>query len=154
MTVLPDDACATSIEPVGQALSTVALPSSAYDCVRLLIALRMFTQRHLGWLAGHARREVLLRFSSRALKLSPDGPDASRRDALCRFSTGPASMSQEQESPSQLSGVFGPTLILAIGGLVAYFTIEPSLQSQRPDLAKRRLVPPPPSAKDLNAVHS
>jgi hypothetical protein len=47
-------------------------------------------------------------------------------------------MSQEQESPSQLSGLFGPTLILAIGGLVAYFTIEPSLVSRRPDLSSAR----------------
>jgi hypothetical protein len=50
-------------------------------------------------------------------------------------------MSQDQDSPSQLSGLFGPTLFVAIGGLVAYFTIEPTLDSRRPDLSKRVVVP-------------
>ncbi|HLJ12303.1 MAG TPA: hypothetical protein VKU82_14000 [Planctomycetaceae bacterium] len=63
-------------------------------------------------------------------------------------------MSQDQDSPSQLSGLFGPALIVAIGGLVAYFTIEPALESRRPDLSKRTLVPPPPAAPGLNALHS
>jgi hypothetical protein len=63
-------------------------------------------------------------------------------------------MGQTEESPSQLSGLFGPTLIVAIGGPVAYFTIEPSLESQRPDLSKNDIVPPPPSLPGLNAIHA
>ncbi len=62
-------------------------------------------------------------------------------------------MGQSEESPSQLPGLFGPTLIVAIGGLVAYFTIEPALESRRPDLSKNNIVPPPPSVPGLNAVH-
>lgn len=63
-------------------------------------------------------------------------------------------MGQSDESPSQLSGLLGPTLIVAIGGLVAYFTFEPALESRRPDLSNRPHVPKPPSVPGLNAIHA
>jgi hypothetical protein len=63
-------------------------------------------------------------------------------------------MGKSEDSPSQPSSFFGPTLIVALGGLVAYFTINPSLESLRPDLSKRASVPPPPSPGDLYALHS
>src|SRR5437870_3691387 len=63
-------------------------------------------------------------------------------------------MADSDDSKSQFSGLIGPGLIIVIGGLVAYFSFEPRLESLRPDLAKRLSVPPPPSPAGLHALHA
>ncbi len=63
-------------------------------------------------------------------------------------------MAENGESRSQLTGLLGPGLVVIIGGLVAYFTFEPALESLRPNLSQKLSVPPPPSPPHLHAVHS
>src|SRR5258708_2348922 len=63
-------------------------------------------------------------------------------------------MADSDDSRPQLSGLLGPGLVVAIASLVTYFSFEPRLQSQRPDLAKRLSVPAPPSPPGLSALHS
>src|SRR5579872_7517711 len=62
-------------------------------------------------------------------------------------------MDGPEETSSQFNGLFGPTVIVAIGGLIAYFTIEPALDSQRPNLSNRKL-PPPPMTSGVPAVQT
>ena len=63
-------------------------------------------------------------------------------------------MPPSEESTSQISGAIGPTLVVLLTGLLAYFTHEPTLESRRPDQTSHTLVPPPPAIKGLNAIHS
>jgi hypothetical protein len=63
-------------------------------------------------------------------------------------------MAEKEDSGPQLTGLIGPGLIVALASLVAYFSLEPRLQSQRPDLSKRLGVPAPPSPPGLAALHA
>jgi hypothetical protein len=63
-------------------------------------------------------------------------------------------MAEKEDSSPQLTGLIGPGLIVALASLVAYFSLEPRLQSQRPDLSKRLSVPAPPSPPGLAALHA
>lgn len=63
-------------------------------------------------------------------------------------------MAGNGNSQSQLPAFFGPGLIVILGGLIAYFTFEPALESLRPELPQTAQVPPPPSPRHLNALHS
>src|SRR5262245_708278 len=63
-------------------------------------------------------------------------------------------MAEKEDSRPQLTGLIGPGVIVAIASLIAYFSLEPRLQSQRPDLSKRLGVPAPPSPPGLSALHA
>lgn len=63
-------------------------------------------------------------------------------------------MADNGDSRAPLTSFVGPGLIVIIGGLVAYFTYEPALQSRRPEQPQNQSVPPPPSPPHLYAVHS
>src|SRR5262245_54125321 len=63
-------------------------------------------------------------------------------------------MADKEDSRPQLTGLIGPGLIVALASLVAYFSLEPRLQSQRPDFSKRLSVPAPPSPPGLAALHA
>src|SRR5260370_5619705 len=63
-------------------------------------------------------------------------------------------MADRDDSRPQLSGLLGPGLVVVIASLVTYFSVEPRLHSQRPELAKRLSVPAPPSPPGLSALHS
>ncbi|HEY2249528.1 MAG TPA: hypothetical protein VGH74_00660, partial [Planctomycetaceae bacterium] len=60
----------------------------------------------------------------------------------------------DSDNKSQLAGVIGPALLLAIFSVLGYVTYEPLLRSARPKAGDDGSVPQPPSPKGLEALHA
>jgi hypothetical protein len=63
-------------------------------------------------------------------------------------------MAQDDETKSPLSGLLGPTFVLAVLSAVGYLSYQPALKSARPRLGSTKLVPLPPSPPGLKPVHA
>jgi hypothetical protein len=63
-------------------------------------------------------------------------------------------MHENEQSPSILSTLLNPSVILAIAGMLTYIFAEVPLRSQRPQIFKYETVPPPPSPDGMPAARA